>query len=50
MQERVNLVHGTFSVESKPGKGTRITATVPFTPENDRTPDDTSPNNASTIQ
>jgi PAS domain S-box-containing protein len=30
MQERVNLVHGRFSVESKPGKGTKISAVVPF--------------------
>jgi len=29
MQERVHLVHGTFFVESAPGKGTRIVATVP---------------------
>ena len=33
MQERVNLVHGSFSVESKPGKGTRIFAAVPFVAE-----------------
>jgi signal transduction histidine kinase len=31
MQERVHLVHGTFFVESAPGKGTRIVATVPVT-------------------
>jgi PAS domain S-box-containing protein len=29
MQERVHLVHGTFSVESKPGEGTRVTAILP---------------------
>jgi PAS domain S-box-containing protein len=40
MQERVNLVHGSFSVESKPGKGTRIFAAVPFVPENERPPED----------
>jgi PAS domain S-box-containing protein len=30
MQERINLVHGRFSVESKPGKGTRVFAAVPL--------------------
>jgi signal transduction histidine kinase len=30
MQERVHLVHGTFFVESVPGKGTRIVASVPI--------------------
>jgi PAS domain S-box-containing protein len=29
MQERVHLLHGTFFVESAPGRGTRIVATVP---------------------
>ena len=29
MQERVHLLHGAFFVESAPGKGTRIVATVP---------------------
>ncbi|WP_254062545.1 PAS domain S-box protein [Acidobacterium sp. S8] len=38
MQERVNLVHGRFSVESKPGQGTRIFAAVPFVAENENTP------------
>ena len=33
MQERTNLVHGRFSVDSKPGKGTRIFAAVPFVAE-----------------
>jgi PAS domain S-box-containing protein len=33
MQERIHLVHGTFSVDSKPGKGTRIFAAVPFAGE-----------------
>jgi PAS domain S-box-containing protein len=46
MQERVNLVHGTFSVDSKPGNGTRISAIVPLTPENDHTPGDRLNNNA----
>ena len=30
MQERVHLVHGTLFIESAPGKGTRITASVPL--------------------
>jgi PAS domain S-box-containing protein len=34
MQERVHLVHGQFSVESKPGMGTRVLAIVPLTAEN----------------
>jgi PAS domain S-box-containing protein len=33
MQERVNLVHGTLSVESQPGKGTKILAIVPLVDE-----------------
>jgi PAS domain S-box-containing protein len=33
MQERTHLVHGRFSVDSKPGKGTRIFAAVPFVAE-----------------
>lgn len=36
MQERINLVHGRFSVESKPGKGTKILAVVPFVSEEER--------------
>ena len=35
MQERVNLVHGRFSVQSKPGQGTRVFAGVPFVAENE---------------
>jgi PAS domain S-box-containing protein len=34
MQERVHLVRGRFSVESQPGKGTRIIAVVPQVVEN----------------
>jgi hypothetical protein len=34
MQERVHLVHGTFSLESKIGKGTRIVAEVPMIADN----------------
>jgi len=29
MQERVHLLNGRFSVESRPGEGTKIIATVP---------------------
>ncbi len=32
MRERVNVVGGTLTVESAPGKGTRITATTPLRP------------------
>jgi PAS domain S-box-containing protein len=38
MQERIHLVHGTFSVESRPGYGTRIIAAAPFT-ENEWSPE-----------
>ncbi len=34
MQERIHLVHGTLSVESQPGKGTKILALVPLIAEN----------------
>ena len=34
MQERVHLVHGTLSLESQPGKGTKIVAIVPLVAEN----------------
>ena len=36
MQERVHLVHGRFSIESKPGKGTKILAFVPLIAENEQ--------------
>jgi len=39
MQERVNLVHGRFSIESKLGQGTRIFAAVPFVAENEDYPE-----------
>ena len=35
MQERINLVHGRFAVDSKPAKGTRIFAAVPFVSESE---------------
>ena len=34
MQERVHLVHGTFAVESQPGKGTNVLIVMPFAVEN----------------
>jgi PAS domain S-box-containing protein len=40
MQERVYLVHGTFSIESEPGKGTKIFAAVPLAAEKERSPED----------
>jgi PAS domain S-box-containing protein len=40
MQERINLVHGSFSIESKPGKGTRIVAVVPFVTKEEGRPED----------
>jgi PAS domain S-box-containing protein len=40
MQERIHLVQGRFTVDSKPGKGTRIFAAVPFVPENESPPED----------
>jgi PAS domain S-box-containing protein len=30
MYERVHLVHGTFSIDSKPGEGTKVVAVVPL--------------------
>ena len=33
MQERINLVHGALSIESRQGEGTRIVATVPVPDE-----------------
>jgi signal transduction histidine kinase len=41
MQERIHLVHGRFSVNSKPGQGTRIIAAVPLIGENKWVPDRT---------
>ena len=32
IQERTSLLHGTFTIESQPGSGTRITVTVPLGP------------------
>jgi len=33
MQERVEMVGGTLTIESAPGQGTTIRAEVPFNPE-----------------
>jgi PAS domain S-box-containing protein len=38
MQERIHLVHGRFSVESKPGVGSKVIASVPVAAKNQRTP------------
>ncbi len=51
MQERVNLVNGTFSIDSKPGKGTIISATIPFVvPENENSQEDAPGNRAPSMQ
>jgi PAS domain S-box-containing protein len=39
MQERIHLVHGSFSVESKPSQGTRIMACVPLIAQKQRPPE-----------
>ncbi|HEX7942571.1 MAG TPA: ATP-binding protein, partial [Gemmatimonadaceae bacterium] len=36
MRERVGLANGTLSVESTPGRGTRVVATVPLTDQMER--------------
>ena len=36
MRERIHLVHGIFSVDSKPWQGTRILAAVPLSTDHDR--------------
>ena len=40
MQERVHLVHGSFHVESQPGKGTKIVALVPLVSGRQKYPED----------
>jgi PAS domain S-box-containing protein len=40
MRERVNLVHGRFSIESVPGEGTRVIAVVPLTMQNGSSPEE----------
>ena len=51
MQERVNLVNGSFSVQSAPGKGTIISASVPFVvTENEDSQEDARDNRTSSMQ
>jgi PAS domain S-box-containing protein len=50
MQERIHLVQGRFAVDSKPGKGTRIFAAVPFTAEDEGSSEDAAGNKAGTAQ
>jgi signal transduction histidine kinase len=40
MRERVNLVHGRFSIESVPGEGTRVIAVVPLAVQNGLSPEE----------
>ncbi len=40
MQERIHLVNGSFSVESKPWQGTKIMAAVPMIAQKERRPED----------
>jgi PAS domain S-box-containing protein len=50
MQERVNLVNGTFSIDSQPGKGTRIFASVPLVPEEEISPEVAPGDKAASVQ
>jgi PAS domain S-box-containing protein len=50
MQERIHLVHGTFSVESRPGHGTRIIAAVPLITENEWSPENGDVKEASSVR
>ena len=50
MQERIHLVHGRFAVDSRPGKGTRIFAAVPFTPDSESSPENAPGNKAGSAQ
>lgn len=50
MQERVHLVHGSFSVESTPGMGTRIFAAVPLLGENESSPEDAPSKKTDSVQ
>jgi len=40
MQERINMVRGQFSIESRPGEGTRVVASVPLTADNKESSDE----------
>ena len=44
MQERVNLVHGKFSIESNPMQGTKIMVVVPRVAEEELLPEDDAAN------
>ncbi len=50
MQERIHLVHGRFAVDSKPGKGTRVFAAVPFVAEDESSPEDSPGKKAGSAQ
>jgi signal transduction histidine kinase len=50
MQERIHLVHGTYSVESRPGLGTRIIAVVPFIAEKEWSTEDGDVKEASSVR
>jgi PAS domain S-box-containing protein len=50
MQERIHLVQGRFAVDSKPGRGTRIFAAVPFIAEKESSPEDASGEKAGSAQ
>ena len=50
MQERIHLVHGSFSVESKPWQGTRIIAVVPLAAQEDWPPEDGDVKEASSVK
>jgi PAS domain S-box-containing protein len=50
MQERIHLVHGRFAVDSKPGKGTRVFAAVPFVAEEESSPEDAAGKKAGSAQ
>jgi PAS domain S-box-containing protein len=49
MQERVYLLHGTFSIESEPGKGTKIFAAVPLAAEKEGFAEEGDINEATTV-
>jgi signal transduction histidine kinase len=50
MQERIHLVHGRFAIDSKPGKGTRIFAAVPFVLEKESAPENAAGQQAGSAQ
>jgi signal transduction histidine kinase len=50
MQERIHLVHGSFSVESKPWQGTRIIAVVPLAAQEDWPSEDGDVKEASSVK